>query len=640
MRSADVSDLLKRLGVLKSESAKGVPSDESAAEAFLALMRDPAARPTFVADLFPAGVRPDQTFFDRLAALRLEFNYTRSGDEGIGLVWSEAMRPLSPEDRQALLHVIPTAHNVFEHLGSLWVVIRDHPFPPTFLAEWLTALVRAVERDILQGGAWTAIRTLCTAHPKTALAVLRLLPVPLEVTRLNIAGFMLGVLRTEVLDEDCAREYRHIEASFNNHADVQLRGVVMWSWATTARERSLTQEELAALLARSHRSADDLNTVVRVACHLLISAPEHAEDIPRQCRQWIEAQVSPGLSAEAKHAIVSAAKAMVRPVTSGEDFPPDVCYWILAIRPVGPDDIGTWQLIGATLCEILKKNRVQFTETFERLCEGGAATMLRLLRGRNLQQLHMEMHRTGVDDLVGRLCVSPDMDTRRLGLALFDSLDMAAFPRAALTSSSIAARLVFHEFQRVMLSPKAIARLLIAIASSAEATIDGFRSELFDELKLQAHNFAGECRTELLAQGGTVPLVKQALDDVATYFADLDRSLKAGISGMEVAGHRQAATDERRRFSRQVAESAESHSMILRLAKQVRLLYGCATSQFLGGILSDAMSLAHTSVSMEMPLVELCDPEEMAMRRVHASIAIDRLLGTPPDDAGGESAHG
>src|SRR5205807_1621713 len=108
------------------------------------------------------------------------FSYTRSGDEGIGLVWSQAVQPLLPEDREALLRAFvgQANHEVFEHLGSLWVVIRDHAFLASFLSEWVTDLVRAVERDVLQDGAWTAIRTLCMCHMDTALNVLRLLPVP------------------------------------------------------------------------------------------------------------------------------------------------------------------------------------------------------------------------------------------------------------------------------------------------------------------------------------------------------------------------------------------------------------------------------------------------------------------------------
>jgi hypothetical protein len=110
---------------------------------------------------------------------------------------------------------------------------------------------------------------------------------------------------------------------------------------------------------------------------------------------------------------------------------------------------------------------------------------------------------------------------------------------------------------------------------------------------------------------------------------------------MEVAGHRRAVIEQRRRFSREVAKAAESHSPILRMAKTTRLLYGRTTSMFLGGqVLGDPTPLVESSVSMEMPLIDYCDPEEMAVRRLHASTMIARLLEVCQDDeTATESTH-
>jgi len=641
MPSVDVTGILKHLGILKGEVVEGPSSGESATEAFLLLMRDGNACEGFVAELFPDGICSDQTFFEPLGELHRHFAYTPRGDEGIGLVWSQAVHILPAEDRQSLLRsfVDRAGRQECELLGSLWVVMRDHAFSATFLSEWVTDLVRAVEQGPLPDGVWKAIRTLCTCHGETALNVLRLLLVRPDNPRLSIAGFMLGVLRACALTgpHDCA--LAEVEAFLNDHADARFRGAVVWSWATTARERGLTQEELAALFARAGRSTDDRSTVVCVACQLLLGEPDIRGDTARRCRQWIDAQASPSLSSDTKHAVVSAAQAILRSIGDSEDVPPDACGWLLAIQPVGPDCVGTWRSIAAALCDILKKNRERFTQTFERLCESGAATLQRLLRDRQLRRLPTEMRGAGMDALVGKLCVSRDMDTRRLGLSLFDSLEMTCFPQAALTSSSMASRLLFYESQRVMLSPKAIARILVAVASSAETASERFRDEVFEELKLQAHNFSGECRTELTAQGATIPVVKTALDELATYFTDLDRAHKAGVNAMEVTGHRRAAITYRRRFSRQIAKSAESHSSLLSMMKTTRLLYGNTTSQFLGGRLGAPVALAETSFSMEMPLLDFCDPEEMAIRRLHASAAIERLLESLQNSASPEPTY-
>jgi hypothetical protein len=632
--SVEVAAILEQLQVPKDTAAGAVTSEEPAADSFLALVRDPAACKAFVARLFPDGVPRDQSFFVRLEELRHHVSFTPSGDEALGLIWSEAMRELSLEDRQAQLRSFTrqASHAVFEYLSSLWVVIRDHAFPASFLAEWFVDLVRAVEHDIVQDGAWTAIRTACRHHVDIGLEVLRLLPTPPDGQRLNIAGFMLGVMRTSGLEGDHDRMFREAETFFRDHADGRCRAVFNWSWVTTARDRVLTPEELDSVLARADRSQEDLSNIICVACRLLTTAKDASGDIRQRCRQWIGHRLSPSTSREAKHYVARAAQAISYSTNDGgADL--EVAGWILAIQPVSPDDMGTWSVIGNFLCGTLPKNRERFIDTFQRLCTTGAATIHRLMHERKLQRLHRSMHKANVETLVGQFCVSADTDTRRLGLYLFDSLEMAELPQAALAATDIGSRLLFYESQRATLSPKSIARILVAVAPFAERATDGFREEVVDELKLQAHNFAGECRTELGARGKAIPMVTKALEEVASYLTDLDRAHKAGINAMEVTGHRRAVVEQQRRFSRLVARSAETESTILKMMKKTKLLYGRTTSMFLGGqVLGDPMPLVHSSVSMEIPIIDYCDPEEMAMRRFHASAAIEKLLQRIPND--------
>jgi hypothetical protein len=246
---------------------------------------------------------------------------------------------------------------------------------------------------------------------------------------------------------------------------------------------------------------------------------------------------------------------------------------------------------------------------------------------RNLQQLTQAMLEASVGDLVGRLALSADRATRALGLYLFDVLEIEVFPRTAFGSDDeLTGRLLFYEIQRTAISPKAVARILVALIPICERSTPGFRDEVFDELKLQCQNFAGECRAELKAIAKDVPIVGESLQEVARYFADLERAHNAGINAMEVTGHRRAIVQHDRLFSRRVSENAKTFSPLLSMMKKVSLLYGCHTSQFIDGQLHDAMPLVHMSSSMELPIVEFCDPEEMALRRFHASASINALI--------------
>jgi len=437
---------------------------------------------------------------------------------------------------------------------------------------------------------------------------------------------MLGTLRSLPLGEKQLDEFGRAEGFFRSHADNSFRAVFNWSWVTTARNSGITAEQLESLFDRVANSQEDLSNVVCVVCRITIVARLSAE-LTRRCREWLTQHLSSRLSPDAKFHLVSVAEAAAR--QGGESGMPeaDLSDWIVAIQPVPEDNRGTWGGIADYLCRTLSRDPQQFFNVFQRLCGTSAATIHHLMCDRSLEHLTQCMKKPGVGELVGRLTVAVERATRELGLYLFNTLDIDAFPQTVLQSDeAFASRVLFYETQRTALYPKSIARILVALIPIAEKATDGFREELFDELKLQCHNFAGDFRTELNEIAKDTPMVTRAIEEVAAYFTALDRAHKAGISGMEVAGRQRAAIQQSRHFSRRVSQSAKAFSPLSNMMKHVRLLYGRSTSQFVDGQLRNAMPLANLSSSMELPIVELCDPEEMAMRRLHASAAIGALV--------------
>ncbi|KKK98378.1 hypothetical protein LCGC14_2643350, partial [marine sediment metagenome] len=323
----NVDTILKNLGVLKKDPDDEVPLDKSAGDAFLDAMRDSDKVADCVTQLFPNGVPVDETFLDQLDNFHRWIGFADSGDEAIGLVWSEAMRRLSSTQQQELLEVFARqeGHDFFENSRSLYVVTRDHAFPAAFLSDWFVELLRAVERDVMQESVWKSIRTVCTNHVDVALETLGIYLDELNTHRCSIAGFMLGVLRSESLDEKQAAEFTRIENGFRENKDHSLRTVFNWSWVTTARNRALMQAELDLLLSRADESPEDLNNLVCVICQL-IRVDCLPNELAQQCRKWVTETIGPTLSGEAKYLVVKAANHMYR----GDDgAPPEEVNWIV-----------------------------------------------------------------------------------------------------------------------------------------------------------------------------------------------------------------------------------------------------------------------------------------------------------------------
>ena len=105
---------------------------------------------------------------------------------------------------------------------------------------------------------------------------------------------------------------------------------------------------------------------------------------------------------------------------------------------------------------------------------------------------------------------------------------------------------------------------------------------------------------------------------------------------MEVPGFHRAVIVQKQLFNKSISQYTDSSSSLASLFKKVSLLYGRAASQFIDGNLSNATPLAEMATSMELPIVDFCDPEEMALRHLHASEMIRSLMeersGTPGDN--------
>jgi hypothetical protein len=339
------------------------------------------------------------------------------------------MRRLTPEHQQKLLQAFAhlEGHELFALVGSLHIVLRDHALPPAFLAGCFADLLRLVERDFAQDGVWKSILTVCEHRGDAALQTLRLYVNDPDERRCSIAAFMLGILRSASLQTRSA-EFARLEDELRDHADCQLRAVFNWSWVTTSRERELTQDELNDLFTRAENSPDDLNNVACVTSRL-IAVGSLSIDLARQCRHWVSRTVGPSLSSEAKHHVVLAADHLQR-ADDGEATA-DATAWIKAIQPLSADHVGTWERIGDFLCELLKRNRDDLTMLVIELCRTSASTMQELMAGGYMRRFLHGLRKVEVNELVAKLALSVETPTRRLGLYLFNELDVSELPNAA-----------------------------------------------------------------------------------------------------------------------------------------------------------------------------------------------------------------
>ena len=194
---------------------------------------------------------------------------------------------------------------------------------------------------------------------------------------------------------------------------------------------------------------------------------------------------------------------------------------------------------------------------------------------------------------------------------------------------------MFYETQCVHIDATSLARILCEIARERTGCTEEFDDKLGEEIVLQCRNYAGAFRSELNRIGNDIPLVTESLDRVRDYFGKLERAHQNGTNSMQVPGYIRAARLQRKHFSRQVKSNTDERSIMKMISKEVQFLYGGNMSQYVNGKLTGPVPFTHSEFSIETPIVEFCDPEQMAFRRLIANRMLDELNCSAHNPTGG-----
>ncbi|MDB5387690.1 MAG: hypothetical protein JWM11_3336 [Planctomycetaceae bacterium] len=603
--------------------------DSKPAQQLLSAVTEIGGADRIVGKLFPLGIPINDKFFERIESLRDALGNGDSADEPIGYLWGAAFGRVSNEQQQGLfdLFLENKRHDLFVNLGSFPSMIAIADVSPKVLADWLSALHIRIERDFAQDGFWKALRILCAKRIDRAFDVLGLLTPNLIPSHQLIATVLLGHLRCARLSDNQSIEFRKVELAFRDHTLPVLRSCYNWSWSSTVGECGLTAEQFLSLLERAQLDErGDAENLLGLMCRL-VQNPSLPAEMRESAATWVSQRLSPGISGDSKYHVVDVAWRLhdsPNPLSS-QQF--DATEWILAIQPIGPDETGTWNILEQFLVKLLKADVHRFSKVFRRLASSNAAGLGHVVgHARGPKWLLREMQVLGLIELIGSLMLSSDRPTRKLGFQLFEELEAGVIPASLFSNNPIGLQLLFYEMQLQILRPQSLARIFVSLLPHIQTMSLEFRAKVKDELSLQATNFRGEFRAELQRLGGHLDVVRVAMDELTSYLDRLEVANRSGIASIEVAGARRAAVMYRRRISQHISSAAEEHSVLMAMTTKVQLLYSRVSSTFINGKLQDSQPLSRFSSGVEMPFMDFCDPEEMAMRRMSAAAAISALV--------------
>lgn len=599
---------------------RGSDEDETLTEQAEQLFKDKANALAALNALFPEGIPTGVIFFERLTELEMRLGWTQTSRRIAGLLLLVAIQKLPLSAGALLLNELPNIRGpaFFQALDSLQFFLAEWELRPEFAAEWFPRLVHRIGNDLASGGFWTALGIYSEKHPHNSLIILRLLSARQSDEQIAVAAYILGTLRSIILDEAATRDLNKLEQEFASSVDIHVRTTYNRSWIQTAWRGKMTKRDLEVLIARMSRgAADEREQVFWIVSRVLLS-PEIPGDFFTLGLTWLLTHVSGSISPTAKFNAVDFAARLPRAHRKS------AAQLIILLQPVSTEYKGIWQRVEHFLVEWMHEDFEGFTDFCLELAYTNASGWLEVLMAPQCFEWFIsELSSRDASKLVTKLTFSSLAPCRHLGLFLFEKLGLDALDTGLINAvETKQIKIAFYELQRRSLQGRATAKFLIVLIPYVEQIDEAFQADFHAELVLQIKNYPESVRASFEQCSERFPILKDALETSKRYFDALRRVIGSSINTFEVSGYRQAVRLHARRLSNSVSNKSEETSIFLHLIKKVQLLYGNTWSAFTNGKLGESSGLQEFSTSFEVPRLEEIDPEGMVFRRSHASAQI------------------
>lgn len=499
--------------------------------------------------------------------------------------------------------------------GWLERSICELGFTPDFLRAWLFGVLPA---DGISSAHWPLVVRLAREQPETALRIIAnrkgLDTEPGRSVRVRI----LGALRYHVTAGVSADLHAEALAELRDSRNPARRVDFLRTYQMPLWEARLPIDEVKALFAPFDSAPPEEKAIGFELAAAALNASDPALPQKNFALGWLRQQAGPALGAEEKHRIIHVAWLSCDPAHVAAP-PFDPFDLVLAVQPVSPEHKGTWREIQSALHGILHRDPDRFKSNLSSLIRSQGRTLRKLEESdRNFGWVFGELVQLpwGRDYILG-LCDSANDAERQFGKFLFETLKMSA-------PSTAGARFTPEDFQ-VWLAELQTGRVYETIAAqilAAVPRIDAADPEMVrvfkEEVFFNCLNLPGHCLEKLRPLVDTFPILRDPILSADQYFERLRNLRTSAIKAQQIPGIRRyilrKARLDRLRLERQI----EKESIFAQLVTKSYLLYGNRHAVIMGGQLSDAGGLGEFSHSVEVPRLEVIDPDYCQMRRISA----------------------
>lgn len=568
----------------------------------------------FFNELFNEIVDWENHFYETVHNLRFYIGYREQSDHVFSKLWIYAYQKIDrKETRERFLNDVTSEDEryVWDMIGCLAGFCEKVEVPAPFAANWFYDLTERVKNDLAGGGIYDGIKSYVLQFASGAFEIfdIYLKDFP-NSTKEGLAGYILGLLRCVEREK-----VQGIDSYLKESDDAKHRNCYFNSFFMTYKEGGVSLEELKEVL---EIALSDLNEQVRDTAYWIVSRGliNGRKEFKGFGISWLKKHCSQSISGVAKHHIISSMWHVCssRKERSSSDIE-NANTIIASILPVPIEQIGTLDELSHYLCYSLATND-EFTAAVKAFVLTGTDNLICLCTNEHFEHFRHEVEKLELTDLITYLVFSGDYKQSKLGLLLLDYAqveyrDAETLPKVSEERLSIA----LSQFTTERNLNETIAKKIRFIEPFFRIAQKPLQDDFVDEMVIQAANYAQGCLEELKISKRS-SLLTAVIERAERYFEGYKVAKNSPANGFSFPGYEDACRRAQQHFHAKIHRLAREKSVFLSAVHNVALIYGKTFSFTVGHEISNPSPMVQFEKSMELPRIELIDPEGMHIRRI------------------------
>jgi hypothetical protein len=483
--------------------------------------------------------------------------------------------------------------------------------PSDFAANWFYELAERVKNDLAGGGVYEGIENYALAFPSNALEVFNNYERKLEdETIMRLASLILGCVR-------CHRKniVQKIDSYLKSSNDVKKKMCYYDSIFISYKNGAITLKQLSVLLDQMLKEESrEINDIAFSTVRKGLIT--NTQEFERFGISWFDKNCSQSISGNSKFHVISCmwlicSDRKKRPTIDHRD----ANRIIAKILPVPNEHLGTLDEFSNYLCYGIK-GVDEFTEAIMAFIPNGTDNILCMFVHDKFEHFRHELKNLDLTRLATELIFSGDFRKSKLGFLFLEYSKIT--PHTIKTLKKVKTENLFvalKQLNRDRNLNENIAKKILFLEPFYRKANKEVQDEFIDEIVVQAVNYSQGCLKEI-KQFGRRRLIKEVIARAEKYFENFKTLRKSPANGFSFPGYREACWRASKRFNALIKKHAEEKSIFMSLVSKVQLIYGHDFSFSIGESISDASPMTHFEKAMELPRLEIIDPEGMTIRRI------------------------